>query len=71
MHVSQIITLLGSDQTGIVSSIAEILEEHQSSWSESSISHLSGKLAGIIQISVPKNRLEDLTSALEKFGRDD
>lgn len=71
MYVSLIITVLGSDQTGIVSSISEILEAHQSSWSESRISHLAGKVAGILQVSVPDTRIESLTIALDEFQSDE
>ena len=71
MHVPLIMTLLGSDQTGIVSSISEILEEHQSSWSESQVSHLAGKVAGLIKISVPENQIKDLTAALDNFLSDE
>ena len=71
MHLSLIITILGKDRTGIVSSISEILEQHQSSWSESRISHLAGKIAGILQVSVPDNRVEELTVALDDFQSDD
>ena len=71
MYVPLIITFLGSDQTGVVSSISKILEAHQSSWSESRISHLAGKLAGILLVSVPDTHIEDLTIALNEFQRDD
>ncbi len=71
MFVPIIITILGSDQTGIISSLSEIFEAHQSSWSESRISHLAGKVAGILLVSVPDTRIEDLTIALNEFQKDD
>lgn len=71
MYVSILITVLGKDHTGIVSSISEILENHQSSWSESRISHLSGKLAGILLVSVPEAQIDNLTKALEQFQNDE
>ena len=71
MHVALIITILGPDKTGIVSSLSEIFEAHKGNWSESRISHLAGKIAGILLVSVPEANIDDLTIALKEFQTDD
>lgn len=67
MHAQIIITILGNDQSGLVSRISEVLEEHQSNWSESRMAHLAGKFAGILQASIPENNIEALRSDLDKL----
>jgi len=71
MHVSLIITILGADRPGLVSSISEVLEAHKGSWSESRMAHLAGKFAGILQISVPEANIEALSIALDKLQDED
>ena len=70
MHVSLIITILGSDKPGLVSSISEVLETHKANWSESRMAHLAGKFAGILQISVDETNIEALTVALDDLQTD-
>jgi len=65
MYVSLVITILGTDKLGLVSSISEILESHGANWSESRMSHLAGKFAGILQVSVNKTDKDALTASLE------
>lgn len=64
MQVSLIITILGPDRPGLVESLSETLNQYQGSWTESRMSHLAGKFAGILQVSIPANQVEELTSAL-------
>ncbi len=71
MHVSLIITILGADRPGLVSSVSEVLEAYKGSWSESRMTHLAGKFAGILQISVPEANIEALTIALNELKTDD
>ena len=71
MHISLIITILGADRPGLVSSISEVLETHKGSWSESRMAHLAGKFAGILQISLPDSNIEALSIALDKLQTND
>jgi len=71
MHVSLIITILGADRPGLVSSISEVLESHKANWSESRMAHLAGKFAGILQVSVVETNIEALSIALDKLQADD
>lgn len=65
MYASLVITILGTDKPGLVSSISEVLESHGANWSESRMAHLAGKFAGILQVSVSETNIEALSVALE------
>lgn len=65
MYVSLVVTILGTDKPGLVSSISEVLESHGANWSESRMAHLAGKFAGILQVSVDETNIEALTIALD------
>ena len=67
MQVSLIITILAADRPGLISSISEVLEDHNSNWTESRMAHLSGKFAGLLQVSVDESNFESLTNALDNM----
>jgi len=67
MQVPIIITILGSDQPGLVNQLSEILEQHKASWSESRMAHLAGKFAGILLVSIPDKNIEALSIALDEL----
>lgn len=71
MQISLIITILGTDKPGLVSSISEALEAHGGSWSESRMAHLAGKFAGILQVSTTDSSIEALRTALDQLQTDD
>ncbi|WP_246167731.1 glycine cleavage system protein R [Propionivibrio limicola] len=64
MSTSLVLTAIGNDRPGLVEQLAKVISDHQGNWLESSMSHLSGKFAGIVCISVPNNGIEALTAAL-------
>ncbi len=70
MQTSLVITILGSDRSGLVKSISETLNQFNGNWTESRMSHLAGKFAGILQISVAEDQVDDLTSALQALQSD-
>jgi glycine cleavage system regulatory protein len=70
MQVSLVITILGQDRSGLVKSLSEILNRFQGNWTESRMSHLAGKFAGILQISVPTDKVDELTTALQGLQSD-
>ena len=65
MQVSLVITILGPDRTGLVKAISQTLHESQANWTESRMTHLAGKFAGILRVSVPENQLDQLTAELK------
>ena len=55
--VSLILTVIGDDRPGLVERLASAISRHDGNWLESSMSHLSGKVAGIVSIELPRRRL--------------
>jgi len=70
MQVSLVITILGPDQPGLVKSLSETLAKFQGNWTESSMSHLAGKFAGLLLVSVPTTQVDKLTTALHALESD-
>ena len=62
--VALVLTVIGDDHPGLVEQLATAISSHQGNWLESSMSHLCGKFAGIVCISVPDARLAALKEAL-------
>lgn len=58
-----VITFIGQDQPGLVDKLAQMLSLHQGNWLGSSMSHLAGKFAGILQVELPE--LEEAKFRLE------
>lgn len=59
-----ILTVIGDDRPGLVGELSAALCAHQGNWLESSMSHLAGKFAGIVRVSVPAARADSLRTAL-------
>ena len=59
-----VLTLVGDDRAGLVASLADIVESHGGNWENSQLAELSGSFAGIVEISVPEARVDELREAL-------
>ncbi len=66
-----VLTAVSKDRPGIVEDIAQIITEHEGNWVKSSMSRLGGQFAGIIQITVGKDKAEDLASQLQTLTSKD
>ena len=62
MSLSLVLTVIGDDRPGIVEQIATAISEHNGNWLESSMSHLAGKFAGIVCVSIPDSQLDAVKS---------
>jgi glycine cleavage system regulatory protein len=60
-----VVSCIGPDKTGLVDSLSKIINEHNGNWQVSSLHHLSGFFAGVIEIAVDENQCENLISALK------
>lgn len=60
-----VLTAIGDDQSGLVDALSGVIASHGASWDQSHMSHLAGKFAGIVQVSVPDGRVDELVAALE------
>ncbi|MFP4358119.1 MAG: glycine cleavage system protein R [Puniceicoccaceae bacterium] len=55
-----LITISGKDRPGIVGEIAAQVARRGGNWERSRLIHLAGRFVGLLQISVPEDRREDL-----------
>lgn len=63
-----ILTVIGDDRPGLVSALSAPVKAHGASWNRSEMSHLAGKFAGIVLVTVPDERLDALTADLAGLG---
>ena len=64
MDQSLVMTVMGDDRPGLVEMLAQSVAGHGGNWLESRMSHLGGKFAGILRVSVPEDKAEALLEAL-------
>jgi glycine cleavage system regulatory protein len=62
-----ILTVIGQDKAGLVEQLATVISSHQGNWMASNLSHLGGYFAGILQLEVPEEHLQTLTTELERM----
>ncbi|MGB8223621.1 MAG: ACT domain-containing protein [Polyangiales bacterium] len=62
---SLVVTVIGKDRPGLVESVSAAVEANGGSWVESRMSRLAGQFAGILRASVPAERVDALSDALE------
>lgn len=70
MQKDLVITILGPDRKGLVKSLSKTLKQFNGNWKESRMVHLAGQFAGLVQVSVNSEQVEELTSALKKLETD-
>lgn len=61
---SLVVTVLGDDRAGLVSALADVITENGGNWERSQMAELAGKFAGIVLVTVPDHRANDLVEAL-------
>jgi len=59
-----ILTVIGDDRPGLVEELATAISAHGGNWLESSMAHLSGKFAGIVEVAVPAAEAAELATTL-------
>jgi glycine cleavage system regulatory protein len=63
-----VISCIGPDQTGLVDKLSKIISKHQGNWQVSSLHHLSGFFAGVIEVAVASEKSEGLISELKQIN---
>lgn len=63
-----VLTIIGDDQPGLVEKLAQTIAEHSGSWLESNMSHLAGKFAGILRVSIADAQADALVQDLHKLS---
>ncbi len=59
-----VLTVIGDDRPGLVEQLSAVVSAHEGNWLESSMSHLAGKFAGVLKLSVPPEKAQALEQAL-------
>jgi glycine cleavage system regulatory protein len=60
-----VISCIGPDQSGLVDTLSTIISKHQGNWQVSSLHHLSGFFAGVIEVAVANEKSENLINELK------
>ena len=63
-----VISCIGPDQTGLVDTLSKIISKHEGNWQVSSLHHLSGFFAGVIEVAVVSENTEKLISELKTIN---
>ncbi len=60
-----VLTLIGDDRAGLVNAVADVITSHGGNWERSQMAELGGKFAGIVMVTVPDGRRDELVASLE------
>jgi glycine cleavage system regulatory protein len=60
-----VLTVVGADRAGLVAAVADAVGAHGGNWENSELAELAGAFAGIIEVSVAPDRVEELRTALD------
>lgn len=63
---SLVLTVVGDDRAGLVAAVADIVDAHDGNWENSELAELAGAFAGVIEVSVAPERVDDLRAALSR-----
>ena len=64
MTTSLVLTVIGSDHTGIVNLLSDVAQRFGANWAGSRMASLAGQFAGMVHFEVPDQSAESLASAL-------
>jgi glycine cleavage system regulatory protein len=59
-----VLTVIGDDRAGLVSALADVVSAHDGNWEQGQMAELAGKFAGIVVVTVPDARRDELTTSL-------
>lgn len=59
-----VLSVIGDDRPGLVSALSDALAAHGGNWEQSQLAHLAGKFAGIVVVTVPADRADELIAAV-------
>ncbi len=59
-----VLTVIGDDRAGLVKALADVVADHDGNWERSHLAELAGKFAGMVEVSVSRERSEALQAAL-------
>ena len=59
-----VLSVVGDDRAGLVSALAHEVAAHGGNWEQSELAELAGAFAGLVLVSVPDERVAELSDAL-------
>lgn len=68
MQASLVIMVTGVDRPGIVERVAKLVSAHEGNWDQSRMVRLAGRFAGVLSVTVPVERVEELKAALAQLS---
>lgn len=69
MSIEMVLTVIAEDRPGLVETLAELIADNGGNWIDSEMARLGGEFAGILRISLPEDRIENLTTGLEGLSQ--
>ncbi|QBG35258.1 glycine cleavage system protein R [Litorilituus sediminis] len=63
-----VISCIGPDQTGLVDTLSKVINQHNGNWQVSSLHHLSGYFAGVIEVAVTEEQTQSLAEAIKAIN---
>jgi glycine cleavage system regulatory protein len=67
MRETLVLTVLGPDRTGLVEALADRIAAAGGNWEASHLARLAGQFAGVVLVTVDRERVESLTIALRSL----
>lgn len=68
MSTFLVLTVIADDKPGIVEQLSAVIAEQGGNWLESRMSHMAGKFAGILRVSIDEDKSNSLISALSSLN---
>ncbi len=68
MRDSLVLTVIGPDRTGLVEALAQRISACGGNWEASRMAQLAGQFAGILLVTIEKDRTDELVAALRALG---
>jgi glycine cleavage system transcriptional repressor len=66
-----VVTITCPDRSGIVERVTDVVVANGGNWEESRLARLGGDFAGIVMVSAPPERVDELTTALASLANDE
>lgn len=65
-----VLTAIGDDRPGLVTALSDLVTEHDGNWERSQMAELAGKFAGIVLVTLPDDRVDELVGSLDRLRAD-
>lgn len=62
-----VLTVVGADRAGLVAAVADVVDAYGGNWENSQLAELAGAFAGIIEVSIGEDRVDELRAALSRL----